>query len=389
MASLPNRRAKWPSRFFSGLAVTAVTATVVALSGQHYSSRVLNRVATVTLDDPSVAAQEPGAPTTKPGKVTGPTVVENYLLVGSDSREGADPSDPDYGGIGTERKTEGRRSDVMLIMRYDPATKNSALVSIPRDLWVTLADTGRKDRVNEAFDRDDPATRSNNLTKTISQALGVPIQHYVEVNFAGFKGLVDAIGGVNVYLDFPVRDVNTGLEILKAGCVSLNGVTAREYVRSRHMDELKGGKWVRDETSDFGRMARQRDFITRAMNKAAAKSAADPLVSGQLLRAVAPNLRLDDKVDLNGLADQFRKSAKAEVFSFALPVSSKTIQGNDVLVLQDAEAQPILNVFRGTAPMAEQVDPNAPAPTAAGTGVPGPLPPLSTTPPVDPAASCH
>ena len=390
-ASRPTRRPKWPVRFFSGLGVTAVTAAAVAFAGNHYSTQVFDRVETVTLADPSVAAKD-GTPTTaKSSKATGPTVAENYLLVGSDSREGADPNDADYGGIGAAAKTQGKRSDVMLVMRYDPATKNSALVSVPRDLWVTLADTGRKDRVNEAFDRDDPTDRSNNLTTTIAQALNIPINHYVEVNFAGFKALVEAVGGVSVFLEYPVRDSSTGLEIMKAGCVQLTGVQARQYVRSRHLQELKNGKWITDETSDFGRMARQRDFITRAMNKAAAKSAADPLVSGQLLRAVTPFLRLDDKIDLNGLSEQFRNSAASEVLSFALPVAGAKISGNDVLVLKADEAKPILDVFRGTARMESTTTATPEAQSATG-GVPGPLPPLSTTAaasPADPAASCR
>ena len=382
--SPPRRRPKWPARFFAGVLIASATGGSVAFAGEFYSSRVIDRIDTVSVNASGTQLQA------KPGAKKGPTETENYLLVGSDSREGADKNDIDYGGIGN--RNEGKRSDTMLILRYDPTTKTSGLLSVPRDLWVVLADTGRKDRVNEAFDRSDPNVRSQNLMNTISQALELPIHHYVEVNFGGFKAMVDAMGGVSIYLDTPMRDIHTGFEKKEVGCVLLDGVTARQYVRSRYMEEFRNGKWHDSGTSDFGRMARQRDFISRAINKAASRSAADPLVSGQLLRAAAENLKKDEALDFDALSEQLRRAGDANVLSFSLPVDNAKISGNDVLLLRTAEAQSILDIFRGKAPMVEPAAGEVAAPVTATPQTTTPVATQATTPvatTVDPAKSCR
>ncbi len=357
----------------------AVTGGAVAASGNYYSSRALGQVDSIQLKTSNDQLN--------PAVAKGPTAVENYLLVGSDSRTGADPTDVDFGGIGT--KVSGHRSDTMLVLRYDPATKRAALLSVPRDLWVVLADTGRKDRVNEAFDRDDPTVRSQNLLDTISKTLEIPIHHYVEVNFAGFKTLVNALGGVNIWIDYPIRDTHTGLEVFAKAqsCVLLDGVSARQYVRSRSIDELRNGKWVRDETSDYGRMARQRDFISRAINKAASKVTSDPLSLGQMLKAVASSVRKDDGIDLDGLAQQFKGAASDTALSFQLPTRPEMISGNSVLLLEAVAAKPILDIFRGIAPMVEAASATTAPPAAAPAPTPAPAPSVPAT--VDPSASCR
>ena len=84
--------------------------------------------------------------------------------------------------------------------------------------------------------------------QTVQQALGIPIHHYVEVDFSGFKDLVDAIGGVEMCFDFPAQDVNTGLYFAEPGCDVLDGVQALAYARSRHYEEFRDGEWHEDGT---------------------------------------------------------------------------------------------------------------------------------------------
>src|SRR5207302_9881453 len=92
----------------------------------------------------------------------------------------------------------GQRSDTMMILHIDTSEKKAAILSIPRDLNVQIAGTTRHDRVNAAF--EDPAGHgADRLVQTIHDSLGITINHYMEVDFVGFKGIVDTVGGVNMY----------------------------------------------------------------------------------------------------------------------------------------------------------------------------------------------
>ncbi|MCZ7631196.1 MAG: LCP family protein [Microthrixaceae bacterium] len=91
------------------------------------------------------------------------------------------------------------------------------MLSIPRDLWVTLPD-GSEDRINAAY-----AESTQTLIDAIEENLGIPVHHFAEVDFVGFQKLIDALGGVPMYFDSPVRDRNSGLSISEPGCVVLNG----------------------------------------------------------------------------------------------------------------------------------------------------------------------
>jgi LCP family protein required for cell wall assembly len=335
------------------LGVFVTTAFVLLAAGAWYLHSSLSQITTVAL----------GQSLTPAGQTVdaGPTTIENYLLVGSDSRAGADPNDPDYGGIGSQKNVDGQRSDSIMVLRYDGATGQSALLSLPRDLWVTIAGKNYKDRINESF-----SIGRDTLIQTIQQNLGIPIHHYLEVNFAGFKDLVDSVGGVNVYVPYPMRDSHTGLEILTGvpGCVRLNGVQARQYVRSRYLFYKVDGKWKSDETSDYGRMARQQDFIRRAIAKAKDR-ATNPLVTRQLLDAATKSLTVDKGLDLFGLANRLRVVGAGDVPSYTLPTNGRVIQGKDVLVLDAAAAAPVLDYFKSaTGP--------APAPAATGSALPAP-----------------
>jgi polyisoprenyl-teichoic acid--peptidoglycan teichoic acid transferase len=363
------------SRFGSSFVLTVVVSLVIAGSGVWHVRRALDRIETVKVRTAGLPDAAAGA--------TGPTKIENYLLVGSDSRDGANKDDADFGSIG---KTEGLRSDTMLVLRYDPATKSSALLSIQRDLWVTVADNGKKNRINEAFDRTEPTKRSQNMIDTVAKNLGVPIHHYVEVNFSGFKKLVDAIGGVNVYFPTPVRDRHTGLIIERAGCAHLDGVSARQYVRSRYYERFENGKWSDNGSSDFGRTERQRDFIRRAMSATLAKASSDPRVIGELVKVMGGSVRTDDGLDVLGLANQLRTISGADVAGYALAVKPVTIGGASVLTLDQAGSKAVLDYFKGTGPVPGGADPAPAAPPPEPASEPPVGAPAEPTAPAAPAA---
>ncbi len=273
----------------------------------------------------------------------GDSPIENFLLVGSDSRAGADPSDPDFGGIGTDQGTGGQRSDTIMVMRLDRAASTASLLSLPRDLWVEIPALGRSNRINAAFSEGPDA-----LVATVQQSLGIPVHHYLEVDFQGFKRLVEAIGGVEVCFLFPARDDHTGLLIEEPGCHNLGGVAALQYARSRYYEEFRDGEWHVDGTADIGRMGRQQGFIDTAVHQAARATVGNPFRIGGVLGAVADSLRVDPSLDLPAVARRLRSAASAGLTTFALPVQPDEINGKSVLVLRGDAALPLIAYFQGT-----------------------------------------
>jgi LCP family protein required for cell wall assembly len=198
--------------------------------------------------------------------------------------------------FGTTQEVSGRRSDTILLVRIDPADRTVAVLSIPRDLYVPISDGSG--RINDAFNQGGP-TR---LIQTIADNLRIPVHHYVEVDFSGFRELVDAAGGVRLWVPEPVRDYSptdgrsmTGLDIRETGCVTLDGPTALAYVRSRYFQTLVNGRWRSDPTSDIGRMQRQQRFLLALAEAAAAQaSGGDPRAVDRLAREAIRLVRVDD-----------------------------------------------------------------------------------------------
>ncbi len=327
VAPVPGRR---PGRFGVTVVLTAMIA-VAGAAGTLVSARTaIDRVPRV---DGVSEVLSPSA-----------SSVENYLLVGSDSRAGSDPNSPDYGGIGSEADVSGPpRSDTMMVLRRDKATGEAALLSIPRDLWVDIPGRGSQ-RVNAAYN-DGPAV----LVQTIQTSLGLPIHHYVEVDFFGFKDIVDAIGGVEMCFMFPVRDENTGLYVAEGGCYQFDGVQALAYARSRKFETFIDGAWQIDGTADIGRTKRQREFVNVALSTALERVKADPFVAGELLDSAGTAVRIDDELDVLAAASSLRTAVGAGLATWELPVYGDTIDGNSVLLLADG-SEGILAYFRGDGP---------------------------------------
>ena len=277
--------------------------------------------------------------------LSGPdAVIENFLLVGSDSRAGTDPGSVDAGGIGTEADVSGHRSDTIMILRRDKKTGDAALLSIPRDLWVQVPGHDGKRRINAAFN-DGPEV----LVQTLQTDLGLPINHYVEIDFVGFKSLVDALGGVKICVDFATRDVNTGLNITEPGCHVLDGVQALAYARSRHYEEFRDGEWHEDPASDLGRTKRQQRFVNLALQTALDRIKVDPFSAGRLMTSIGSSLRVDDELDPVDAAASLRSAVDGGIATYSLPVFGKTISGNAVLLLGDG-SDAVLAYFRGQGP---------------------------------------
>lgn len=264
--------------------------------------------------------------------------IENYLLVGSDSRSLGDPNT----GGGTDDVT-GSRSDTIMVLRVDTSTDSAALLSIPRDLYVeTSVRTGR---INGAYN-DGPAA----LVQAVKEALSLPVHHYVEIDFFGFKALVEALGGVEICFPLPTRDLHTGLNIPAPGCFVLDGTQALAYARSRHYEELEAdGEWHERPGSDLGRSTRQRDFVNRCLQQAVEQVKVNPFDTGELLRAMGNAISIDDELDPIGAASSIRTAVDAGIATYALPVYNEQINGDAVLLLTN-DADVVLDFFRGIGP---------------------------------------
>ncbi len=305
--------------------------TVAAGSGAYFGLRFgqISRVGNI-----QIAAAKAGEPA-------------NYLIVGTDSRKGLDP---DSAGLTDDGETGCDCTDTIMILRVDPKQTQAQILSLPRDLWVPIAGTGQMGRINTAHAHGEQA-----LIDTIKDSFGISINHYVEIDFVGFAKLVDAVGGIPLWFDAPVRDRHTGLSVPAAACQVLDGEQARKFVRSRYL-EYKGadGRWHSDPTSDLGRITRQQIFIRRAIHKAASKGLTNPATLNQLVSAGVENVRLDHNLsagDLLALGRQFAHFNSQELVGYSIPSEGfRTAGGAAVQRPLMRAAEPMLNIFRGLPP---------------------------------------
>lgn len=273
---------------------------------------------------------------------------ENYLLVGVDSAEGLDPDDPVRS---TRTEVSGLRSDTVMILRVDPASTRAALLSVPRDLYVPISGTGGSARINNAIQTGGP----ERLISTVQDFFGIPINHYVQVDFFGFGQLVDALDGVPVYFPRPVRDLQSGLNVPEAGCVNLDPANALGFVRSRAYQEYVDGRWRTDGSGDLGRIKRQQTFIVEALSRAFERGLRNPVTLDSLIDSGLDAVTVDDTLDgddIIDLASQFRKFQPESLDIYELPVTDDSVGGAAILRLQARAAEPVLDVFRNRDPSA-------------------------------------
>jgi LCP family protein required for cell wall assembly len=222
----------------------------------------------------------------------------NVLVVGSDTRAAVGNESDQFGSTAS---VVGQRSDTIMVVRVEPNRERASVLSIPRDLYVPIA-SGGTNRINSAFEAGP-----DNLVRTITAVLGIPIHHYVEVDFAGFRDIVRAVGGVKVYFSAPARDLVTGLRVDRAGCTELDGDAALAYVRSRHYETQVRGKWQEGGAGDLDRITRQQDFIRRVLAKV--RSVRNPVTVHRLVTTGTHNVRFDKQLsasDIESLGLRFR-----------------------------------------------------------------------------------
>ncbi|MEN3314026.1 MAG: hypothetical protein V7605_260 [Acidimicrobiaceae bacterium] len=269
--------------------------------------------------------------------------VMNVLLVGSDSR---DRLSGDLAQQAGKDEVSGQRSDTIMVLHVDSKAQKAALLSIPRDLYVRIAGGTKSDRINSSFASGGPQT----LIQTIKDNLGIQINHYMEVDFVGFRDIVNTVGGVSVYVPAPARDTMSGLDIKNPGCIRFDGDVGLSWVRSRHYEYFESGKWRTDPSSDLGRIQRQQDFIRRMMRKAVSSGLTNPLTLNRLIGIGVKDVTIDSSMstsDLVRVARRFKSLNPDTVDMLTLPTTPVTIGGADVLRLNQAEAKTYIDRLNG------------------------------------------
>ncbi|MCX6520219.1 MAG: LCP family protein [Actinobacteria bacterium] len=351
LATAPRRT--WARAGAIGLAAASLVAVLV------WTVRSPDRASVSSPSTPPTIASEPEPSTSaSPATTSADTVTAsttdlmsadavNILVTGADNNACIDPSSPFAGGFG-DRTDLGERSDTIMIIRLDPSTERAAVLSFPRDLWVTIAGRISKNRINSAYVRDDP-TR---LLGTIYNNFGIEVDHFIQIDFCAFTTIVDGLGGVAVPFEFPARDVNTGLNVPQAGCFTFDGDHALAYVRSRKYQYMVDGKWKTDGVSDLGRISRQQDFLRRVLSAALDRGVTDPAVARTLISAIQDDVVVDQNLTISKMLEYLRVLASLspqDVSTFQIEADGANVGGTSVLLprLDGDNMQAVLALFRG------------------------------------------
>jgi LCP family protein required for cell wall assembly len=291
---------------------------------------------------------------------------QNFLVVGDDSHACVDPDSPWAGAADPERTDLGQRSDTIMLVRIDPATKRAAILSFPRDLWVKVPGHGRA-RINSAYRKGDYSL----LGQTLFDNFGVKVDHYVQVDFCAFKTIVDAVGGVKVPFEFPAKDDHVNLHIDAPGCHTFSGDEALAYVRSRYYEyQDTDGKWKLDNAYDLGRISRQQDFARRLFETALAKGVFNASVAKGLIDTLTKYVVVDQQLSIDGML-QFlgvlREVQPQGIPTFQIAAKRQIVQNNDVLepLVNSPEMVEILDLFRGHTSLASAPTTTTPSTTVA------------------------
>lgn len=300
-------------RLLKGLAVTVALVLVVVLAGGFFVYRHLNGNITSLDVTPALGTDRP---TAAPSKKSEPHKPMNVLLIGSDTRVGQ--------GKGIGGDTPGL-SDTTILLHLSASRKLAYGVSLPRDAMVKRptcerksgkgTDPGGLSQFNEAYAVGGPAC----TVRTVEQLTKIRIQHFVVIDFKGFKKMVDALGGVQVCVPREVHDT-TGHIDLPAGTYNVKGQRALDYVRVRHDIGTS-------ENGDIGRMVRQQSFLASMANKAvSAGTLVNPKRLYTFLDAATKSLTTDPDLasltSLYGLARSFKGIGLDKIQFLTVPFQS-------------------------------------------------------------------
>ena len=307
----------------------------------------------------------------------------NYLVVGSDNREGLTKAQIRELRVGGTDVAAGGRSDTMLLVHISKARDAAFIVSLPRDTLVTIPAHISQDGKSQIPDRPGKLNAAFAfggaplLIETIELMTALKIDHYIEVSFAGFVGVVDALGGIKVCSKVDIDDPKSHL-VMKAGYHLLNGVESLKFVRTRDFD----GR------GDIGRMERQQQFVSAIIRKATSSGTLlNPIKLANFYQATISTVKMDEGVsknDLLTLGKQMSNLSSGSVRTLTVPLSNPNGRHptvGSVVIWDEVLAPELWNRIKNDAALVDTVlpatDPSASAsskasPKATPGATPGP-----------------
>ncbi len=266
----------------------------------------------------------------------------NILLLGAD-----------HGNVGlsvAEDMADGKwtpwehLSDTIMVVHIPAGRESAQLVSIPRDSWVEIEDypyDNGHGKINAAFSYGGPAL----AVKTVENLTGLTIDHVAIIDWAGFRDLTSAVGGVAVYIPETFTDTSQNVTWTK-GWETIEGERALQYVRTRY--DIPG-----DKESDFGRMARQQNFLRALMGKLLSTSTTrNPIRFGKVLTTLTRYLTVDetwDNDEIRGLALAMRDLEAEHVQFVTAPFGSfDEVSGQSIVRLDPVQTRSLFrSIERG------------------------------------------
>ena len=237
----------------------------------------------------------------------------DYVLVGSDSREGLTRAQQKQLSTGSTKVAEGKRTDSIILVHVPSDGGQPAMISLPRDSYLPIPGHG-SNKLNAAYSLGGPKL----LVQTIEGVSGVHIDGYVEIGFGGFASVVDSLGGVDLCVARAMNDRRAGIN-LKPGCQTLDGPNALGYVRARYSDPL----------GDIGRVQRQREFLSAIMHKAVSPATAlVPWRYYSFATAAGAGLTVGDNTslrDVTRVLQALRSVSNGKGLSLTVPVSNPSL----------------------------------------------------------------
>ncbi len=260
-----------------------------------------------------------------------------YLIIGTDNRENL-PDDL----AGNFGDFAGARADVIILAQV--ANGRRQLLSIPRDLKVDIPGHGTN-KVNAAY----AFGGADLMVEAVALATGIRANHYLEVEFGGFAGIVDALGGIELTFPHPSRDLKSGLDV-DAGTQTVDGATALAYARSRSLEEFRDGSWVALGGGDIARAGRQREVLLEIIGTASSPSGL--VRSPWVIGAVGSHLTADSGLTLFQLGRTgWSMRSAGETDAATLPVIDSNEGGVAYLVRSEPAATGVLDAFAAKQPL--------------------------------------
>ena len=265
------------------------------------------------------------------------TGFDSYLLIGSDERNEET--------IATRGQVYGKRADVIILGMVNQKTKETTLLSFPRDLLIVNLCTDKLERINATFIKNNCGNSAENLAAHIYKISGIKVNHFASFDFQGFETIIDSVGGIEICVDQTQRE-GYSFELQK-GCQTTNGLTTLNWVVSRSTEVLVGEKTLDSKgndnsewkpmsgVSDLTRIKRQQYVVVQLINELKNFESLNEL--NKLITALENTFIIDENLTINKAVDLlwgFKDFDISKVNKITTPTDYLTLQdGRQVLIL--------------------------------------------------------